>query len=410
MRTIMNANSQTTDSVQPDSSAEEDQIATQQVTVAGHDLTIFAESQPMISALVADIRSAQTRVWIESYIVVDDDSGRAVAAAMVERAQAGIDVRLMYDDVGCTATPSKFFSDLAAAGVQVHAYHTFWEALKYGSAVLQIFNRRNHRKLAVIDDRTAFFGGMNILDQRDANVEGASDLPASAGWHDVHIRLVGPQQQELVESFERSWRRAHHEKVRRRSRAYRQALLPTDEEFIRFFDSGPGLKYSRAARLFLKLIRGAKKQVLLSMAYFIPTGPILRALVRARKHAIRIEVIIPAKSDVKLVQWATQYLYAKCLRHGMRVYEREKRMLHSKVMVVDDDLSVVGSCNLDPRSLEINLELVAVIRSTVFATAMIEICEHERSHSSLVTRETLVRQNWWQRLRNRLAYALRWWL
>ena len=240
----------------------------------------------MIAALVPDIQTAQQRVWVESYIFLDDVAGSAVAEALKERARMGLDVRVLYDAIGSQTTPSAFFRDLADAGVQVHAFHTIWEAV-YRFSVLRVLNRRNHRKVAILDDRIAYFGGMNVVDQGSAAlVERIEHLPTSAGWRDVHVRLTGPQQKEVAESFERSWRRALRLKVKRRPRSYRRAVPAAGEESIQFFDSGPGPKHTRAARVFTQVIRRARRRLIFSMAYFLPVGLVLRHLLRPSARRI----------------------------------------------------------------------------------------------------------------------------
>jgi cardiolipin synthase A/B len=275
---------------------------------------------------------------------------------------------------------------------------------------LRVLNRRNHRKLLVID-RVGYFGGMNVADVSNIRtVEQAEHVAVSSGWRDVHVRLEGPRLGELAESFERSWKRARREPVRRRPRYYRQALLDAAEESIQFFDSGPGLKHTRAARLFTRLIRLAKHRLTLSMAYFLPVGYVLNALLRAPKRGVLVRVVVPGESDVPLVQHATRHLYTRLLRRRFRVYERQYNMLHSKVMIVDDEWSVVGSCNLDARSLWINLEFVAVIHARRLARVLNEIVAYEVAHSKRVTLRAYRERSYWRRLVNRVAWWFRWWL
>src|SRR5437762_760161 len=174
------------------------------VDVAGHDLTLFVESPPLFAAMLDDIRAAQQRVWLETYLILDDPVGRAIAEALAVKARAGLDVRLHYDAVGSLTTPYRFFRELQNAGVRVHAFHSFWEAL-WRFRFFRVLNRRNHRKLLVLDDRVAYFGGMNVADVTNLQVvERVEHAAWSAGWRDVHVRLEGPQQPELAESFERS--------------------------------------------------------------------------------------------------------------------------------------------------------------------------------------------------------------
>jgi cardiolipin synthase len=378
------------------------------VLVAGNELRIFLDSRALIDAMVQDIRSARRRVWVEIYIFLNDAVGSAVAEALEERARAGVEVRLLYDAIGCQTTPASFFRNLERAGVTLHAYHSVSEAL-WRFAPLRILNRRNHRKLVVIDDEVAYFGGMNLVDSSRWAAD-AEHRPASTGWRDVHIRLSGPKQAEVAESFDRSWRRAHRQKVPRKARPYRLALLAPGEESIQFFDSGPGRRYTRAGRVFGRLIAAAGRGITLSMAYFIPVGRVWHELLRARRRGVHIRVIVPGESDVKLAQWATCHLYRSLLRRRIADFERSAEMLHSKVMVVDNQWAVVGSCNLDARSLFINLEFLAVIHSRAFARAMTEICKYELERSQRVTVQTCASRRFWQRWMDRLAWSLRWWL
>jgi cardiolipin synthase A/B len=381
------------------------------VRVGGNDLTLYVESSPLIAAMLADIERAQSRVWLESYIFSGDAAGTRIAAALAARARAGLDVRLLYDAIGSQGTPAALFERLTAAGVRVHAFHSLLYALRKLS-FFEILNRRNHRKLLVIDDRMAYFGGMNVVETAPPRKRAAiDDLADSGGWRDVHVRMVGPQVADVAESFDRSWQRAHHEPIDRRSRAYRRVRLPRGtEDFIRFYDSGPGLNFSRAERVFTRLIGLSRQRVLVSMAYFLPTRRVLRTIFRVCRGGSRVTVIVPGASDVPLVQRATRFLYEQLLKRGIEIFERQRSMLHSKVTVIDDRFTVVGSCNLDPRSLEINLEFLAVIRSAAMAEAVTKICDEELAASRPVTLAECQRHGFWQRLLDRGAYLLRWWL
>jgi cardiolipin synthase len=380
------------------------------VEVAGHELVLFVESPPLIAAMMRDIHSAQKRVWVESYIFLNDSAGITIAEALKERARAGVDVRVLYDAIGSQTTPSAFFRDLEQAGVQVHAFHSIGEALRRFT-VFRTLNRRDHRKLMVLDDRVAYFGGMNLVDPSHAAVvEQAEALPSSSGWRDVHVRLTGPQQAEVAESFERSWRRAHGQEIEPRPRAYRRGLLAKGEESIQFFDSGPGIKHTRASRVFTRLIQTAQRSLTLSMAYFLPVGRVLTELLRAHRRGVFIRVVVPGQSDVPVVQYATRYLYRKLLRRRFHIYERQVNMLHSKVMVVDDEWSVLGSCNFDARSFWINLEFFAVIHSKNLARVLTEIVRYEIAHSRRITQHECAQQRWGYRVLDRLAWSLRWWL
>jgi cardiolipin synthase len=403
------------------------------VEVAGNELTLFEGSMTLIDAMVADIRQAQRRIWLESYTIVDDAAGRRVSDALIERAAAGVDVRLMYDAIGSLTTPRAYFDRMTAGGVQVHAFHSIRDNL-WRFSVLRILNRRNHRKLLAIDDRVAYFGGMNIVDQRGIATPAdlkRRNLPASAGWRDLHVRLVGPQQVEIAQELERMWRWKHLRRTRQvsagapsaspaplreldapdgRSPRRIKEMLRGDRDAIHFFASRPGRKKRRVARILAPLIRHARRDITVSMAYFIPVGRVQRELLRARRRGVRIRVVVPAESDVPAVRWATRHLCRRLLALGIQVYERQDLMLHSKVMVIDDQWTVVGSCNLDPRSLRLNLEFFAVIRSAAMAAAASAFCRHEISHSRRVRLSEIRNRPLWQRIRDRLAWSIRGWL
>lgn len=389
--------------------SEEIQYA-QYLSVAGQELLLFVESPPLFEAMLVDMRRAKKRIWLETYIFAQDAVGKEVASVLKAQARAGLDVRLIYDAVGCFGASPGFFADLERAGVHVHAFHALGEAL-YRFSLLRILNRRNHRKLLVIDEHVAYFGGMNIVDQSGERSDlPRRKLPVSGGWRDVHLRLCGPQQAELAESFLRSWLQAKGQRVPEKALSYRLGHLAQGAESIQFFDSGPGRKHTRAARVFLQLFQQARERILLSMAYFLPIGRVLGHLLKARKRGVRVRVVVPASSDVPLVQRATRYLNHLLIKRRVQIYERQRQMLHSKAMVVDDEWSVVGSCNLDPRSLWINYEFLAVIHSRRFARALKEIIRFEMAHSVRFTHRTVRALPWWQRLLDRLAWSLRWWL
>lgn len=377
-----------------------------EIAVAGNRLKFFADSTPLFEAMAADIRSARQRAWVECYTICDDAAGQAIAAALKDRARAGLDCRVMYDAIGCLSTPAAYFQDLAAAGVQVHAFHSLWNVVQR-FASLRPFNRRNHRKLTIVDYTIAYFGGMNIVDQSGA---GQRNLPMSSGWRDVHVRLEGPQQTEVAQCMEVHWLSQHGQRRLPWPRWRIKEMLASRADGIWLFDSAPRIRKRRPARVLVPLLRRARQRIIVSMAYFIPVGPIMRELLRARRRGVEVEVIVPQHSDVPLVQWASQYLYQKLLRRGVRIFERRDQMLHSKAMILDDVWSVVGSCNLDPRSMRMNTEFLAVIRSATAAEELRELFQYEIEQSDEVLLAHCGRRAWWQRLRDRMAWSLRRWL
>ncbi len=381
------------------------------VEVAGHTLELFTQSHLLFEAMLLDIAAAKERVWLETYIFSDDRASYAIADALVRCAQAGMDVRLLYDALGSQHTNPAIFEMLSSGGVQVHAYHRIKEAL-HSIAAFIILNRRDHRKLLVVDNRCAYFGGMNINDHGHLFRASPDDpsVDSAAAWRDMHIRMAGPQQVEIALSFERSWMHAKGRNMPLRPSGYRRVMLGEAHESIHFYDAGPGLKFSRAPRVFRRLLRAANQSVVIVMAYFIPVGRVMREIMRARKRNLHVHVLVPAMTDVPIAQYGAWYLYRKLLRAGVRLYERKNRVMHTKAMVIDRQWTVVGSANMDPRSLYINLEFMAVIRSRAFAQAVIRVTRNELRRSRRVRFSDCEKRTLKQRFLSTLAYSFRWWL
>jgi len=381
------------------------------VDVAGHTLELFNQTHLLFEAMLLDIAAAKERIWLETYIFSDDGASHAIADALVRRAQDGMDVRLLYDALGSQHTNPAIFEKLTAGGVQVHAYHRVKEAL-HSIAAFIILNRRDHRKLLVVDHLCAYFGGMNIHDHGHLFRASPGDpsVDPAAAWRDMHIRMTGPQQVEVAQSFERSWMHAKGQKMARRPSGYRRVKLSQTDESIHFFDTGPGLKFSRAPRVFRRLLRGSNRSVVIAMAYFIPVGRVMGEMIRARRRNVHVHVLVPSMTDVPIAQYGAWYLYRKLLRMGIRLYERKNRVMHTKAMVVDRQWTVVGSANMDPRSLYINLEFMAVIRSPAFAQAVIRVTRNEMRRSRRVRFSDCEKRTLKQRFLSTLAYSCRWWL
>lgn len=381
------------------------------IDVAGHKLTLFTEAPRLFAAMLADIHAAQRFIWLETYIFANDESGHRIAEALMRRAKEGLDVRVLYDAVGSQKTGTDFFTAMRSAGIKVHAYHSLWEALRRFS-LFTIFNRRDHRKLLVIDELCAYFGGMNIVDHgRDFRFLNVDEREApTTGWRDLHLRISGPKQEEVAQSFERSWLHARRQYLPPRPTEYRRVKLGDGRESIHFYDSGPGLEFSRAPRVYRRLLRRAEKSIVIAMAYFIPVGRVMGQLMSARRRGVRLYVIVPAKTDVLVAQYATRYLYKKLLRSGIRLLERNNRVMHTKLVIIDRQWSIVGSANMDPRSLWTNLEFLAVIRSEHFAQEVSRISLYEMHHSTRIKLAQLAHKTLRERLLDFLAYTIRWWL
>lgn len=339
------------------------------------------------------IAGAKTRISFESFIIRADRTGELFAQALIARAQAGVEVRFSYDALGSYGLPDAFCEKLRRAGVKVlefHPLHSFgaWRTL----------NRRNHRKILVIDGSIGFVGGINIADDYAPVSQGGG------GWRDTHLRFEGPAAGWLEALFLRTW------------------VRETIERFVeplprRAFDGGVlmrvlGGRNLRERRLirgaYLRAIRLAEKEVLITNAYFLPDPVLIRALAGAVKRGVTVKVILGGTtSDVPWVGFAALSVYGKLLRRGVEIFEWKDRVLHAKTAVVDGIWSTVGSYNLDYRSLLHNLEVNAAILDPGFGAQMQAMFARDLLASRRVTMDDWESRSWTERMRDWIAYRFR---
>ncbi len=355
-----------------------------------------AETYPeMLSA----IRAAKEWIDFEIYIFRGDHTGRAFADAFVERAKAGVRIRLLYDSVGSLGLSTELLGDLKDAGVELVEYHPVapWRA-RWG------LYRRDHRKIMIVDGRVAFTGGLNIGD------EYASIADGGGGWHDMHARVEGPAVVELEAMFRKNW-------INGGGRAYPAAELDAEESV-----ATPGTaralvlgneelkRRSSIRRAYVHAMKQARQTISIMNAYFIPDRGVRRALKNAAERGVSIRVVVPRRSDIASVNYASQYLYAGLLKAGIRIFRWPERMMHAKTAVVDGVWTKIGSYNLDARSLRYNLEVVVSAVDRHLGARMQAIFDDD------VTRcEELVLERWqkrplWTKLAAWFFFQFRHWL
>ncbi|MFE8069977.1 phosphatidylserine/phosphatidylglycerophosphate/cardiolipin synthase family protein [Marinobacteraceae bacterium S3BR75-40.1] len=296
----------------------------------GFDL--FTEGDALYDAMLADIRAATQRVWLETYIWVEDPVGKLFIDALSQKAREGLDVRVRVDAVG-----SKFglrphgIRKLKASGAVLSWCHP-WQWLRPW-----LYHRRNHRKLLVVDDRAAYLGGYNIAAVNSQRHVGRKR------WRDTQVRLTGAPVRLCVEAFRvfgrgrLSWRGGN-------SGAY---LLTNHGKRCRF----------QLRCLFLNRMASAGERIWLTTPYFVPDSRTVTVLSQAARRGADVRVLLPRCSDVPLAQWAAKACYSRLLNAGVRLHEYQPRVLHAKTLVIDREWASIGTANLDYRSLFINYEL-----------------------------------------------------
>ena len=350
-------------------------------------------------AMLDAIASARKHVFFEVYILRPDRTGEEFKAALVERAKAGVLVRLLYDSLGSFGLPGAFLADLRAAGVVAVEYHPLvpWRA-RWN------LNRRDHQKILVVDDRIGFAGGVNIGDEARPVEDGGG------GWHDAHAQVEGPVVLDLSRIFRRTWERAGGEPLPEMAHA---RALPADGPgtcaVLAVSNSAVGGRW-RLHRAYLHAIRHASRSICIMNAYFIPDRSLRRAFRRAVKRGVDVKVIVPSYTDVKAVYYASHHLYGRLMRAGVRIFEWPERMMHAKIAVIDGVWSTIGSYNLDRRSLLHNLEVGLVIVDRKIGDDLEKQFDADVVACKEILLEEWKRRSAWEKAMEWLFYQVRYWL
>ena len=303
----------------------------------GSDITIYTNGADKFHDLQEEIAKATHHIHIQYYIFCDDEVGNKVKELLIEKAKEGVEVRVLYDDVGCWNVKDKFFKDMKAAGIEVYAF------LKVAFPVFTSkVNYRNHRKIVVIDGKVGFMGGMNIADRYTKGTSWGT-------WRDTHFKIIGKGVHGL------------------------QAAIFT--------------------------VANAKKYVFIQTPYFLPTEGLNQALQIAALGGVDVRLMLPKRSDTRTANMATHSFIDEMVKAGVKVYFYKPGFLHSKLMVADDELTCIGSANMDFRSFEHNFEINAFVYQPSFALQMKKVFLHDM-HSC----ERLVPSRWLKRpVKQRIA-------
>ena len=357
----------------------------------GNRVRLLHDGEQAFPAMLAAIGCAQREVLLEMYWFASDPTGLHFAQALMERARAGVTVRVIYDAIGSFEAEDAMFDEMREAGCEIFEYHPIapWRA-RFSFAGL---NRRNHRKLLVVDGDRAITGGINLGDPW-APVDQGGDA-----FRDDAIEVVGPAARELRMLFYRTFPEAP------------VALLhpPPSGGDCQVNVLASDLRRERRGirQGYLRAISGSHRDIIITNSYFIPDRLVRKALARAVARGVRVRVLMPRDSDVLLVQYAARALYGRLLKAGVELYEWSHGVLHSKTAVIDD-WCTVGSYNFDYRSFRLNLELNLAVRSANVAGDLRERVEQDLALSARVDPERWHKRGWLVRLVERTVYLFRW--
>lgn len=314
-----------------------------------NSVEIFTTGEEKFRALFADLRKARHYILLQYYIFSDDELGRRMADLLIEKAREGVSVKVIYDHVGSFSTKSSFFKRMRREGVDVHPFFR----VSFPKLASRI-NWRNHRKIVVIDGEVGYIGGMNIAMRYAA---GSEKGPA---WRDTHLRVKGDIVNSLGVSFALDWNLMNQPLDLTPRHA---AQKNHGEVGLQIVTSGPIETRHNLSLCFLKAILSARKSVYIQTPYFLPTEALLAALQTAAIGNVDVRIMMPRVPDSRMIRYASYSYITQCLEAGIKVYFYEPGMIHSKLLIIDDNLVSTGSTNFDFRSLENNFEANLLIYS-----------------------------------------------
>lgn len=339
-----------------------------------NSVEIFTDGSSKFEAFKRDLRAARHSINLQYYIFEDDKIGNEIRDILIERHNAGVEVRVIYDHVGSFKVKSRFFKQMQRAGI--HAYPFMKVSFpQLGTRI----NWRNHRKICVIDGSIGYIGGMNIADRY---LNGGKKFDS---WRDTHLRVTGPVVRALRFSFAIDWNFMGQPLLENDSDTVYRPEVNAPRAGMQLLTSGPTSQWSNVAFMFHKAIAGAKQHIYIQTPYFLPTEGLLKALQVAALAHVDVRVMIPRRSDSRMLTYASYSYIAESLKAGIKIYFYEAGMLHAKMLIVDDELVSVGSTNFDFRSFECNFESNVFIYSREVNAQATEIFKADMEKSTRIT-------------------------
>ncbi|MBL8260576.1 MAG: cardiolipin synthase [Candidatus Competibacteraceae bacterium] len=348
----------------------EQQLATllkrsgQRVPVAALDVRLLETGDDCFEAIMAAVAGATHHVHLEYYIWQPDGIGTRLRDLLIEKARAGVQVRLLLDAIGSNSVKRAFLKPLVEAGAST----AWFNPIRLPRLGPSHMNFRTHRKIVVADGRVGFIGGINISDHH------SSFSSNEDAWRDTHLRIDGEPVQRLQFIFLEDWYFATEQAP------FEPEFFPPFAEqpqnvWLHVVESGPDGHQDAIAKFFFAAITGAQQQILLTTPYFVPTEALTTALITASLRGVEVRILVPKRSDSRLVTAAARSYYDELVSAGIRIDEYGPPMLHAKVLVIDKRIAAVGSANFDNRSFTLNFEIMAALYDTAIAQALIRTFE-----------------------------------
>lgn len=352
----------------------------------GSDMSIYTNGSDKFRDLISEIEKATHHIHLQYYIFCDDKIGNIIKELLIAKAKEGVEVRVLYDDVGCWKVKEKFFKEMQEAGIEVYAF------LKVAFPVLTSkVNYRNHRKIVVIDGKVGFMGGMNIADRYEKGTDWGT-------WRDTHFKITGKGVHGLQAAFLIDWYVVSKQLLNAKI-YYPPVPVYSDDNIMQIATSGPVGQWRILLQAYIFMIANAKKYIFIQTPYFLPTEGLNQALQTSALGGIDVRLMLPKRSDTRTANMATHSFIDEMVKAGVKVYFYKPGFLHSKLLVTDDAVTCIGSANMDFRSFEHNFEINAFVYQPAFAKQMRKVFMYDMHHC-----ERLVPTRWLRRpLKQRLA-------
>ena len=352
------------------------------IPLYGSRITTYTDGRSKMEALLTEIACAKHHIHIQYYILNDDETGRRLRDALIAKAREGVEVRILYDDVGSSGAKKSFFRSMRSEGIEVYAFLH----VKFPLFTSKV-NYRNHRKIAVIDGCVGFLGGMNIADRYVRGTRWGT-------WRDTHFRIEGSGAAGLQASFLSDWSATTKQQIAA-AEYYPPAARFTDN-IMQIVSSGPFGKWRTLLQADSYAIARARRRVWIQTPYYLPSDVLNSALQEAALAGIDVRLMLPARSDSKVVDLATHSYLDDMMKAGVKILFYMPGFLHSKLLIIDDMLSVIGSANMAFRSFEHNFEVNAFVYDGEFTARMASVFEEDQSRS-----HPLTPAEWFRRPRSR---------
>ena len=388
-------------------------LAVEEATVGsplttGNRVLLLQDGPATYRAMLAAIEGARDHINMETYILDDDEVGERFAQALIAKQRQGVQVNLIRDSVGTIGTPAAFFQRLTDAGIKVLEFHPVNPLV---AGVEWELNQRDHRKLLIVDGRTAFLGGINISSVYSGGSFSRGARPradGSAAWRDTDLQLQGPVVAEFQRLFLATWAQQNGEPLAPKN--YFAPPVVAGHDVVRAIGSSPDEPYSLIYATLLSAIGSAETSVHVTNAYFAPDPQLLAALEAAARRGVDVTLILPSRTDSWLVFHAGRGYYDELLRAGVKIYERRGVILHSKTALIDGVWATVGSTNLDWRSFLHNQEVNAVVLGAEFGAQVQAMFDQDLANSDPVRIEQWERRPIDLRAKELFARLWEYWL